>query len=172
MGNHKLEDALRIFDHLYPNCVGVFFFDQSSAHNAYGDDALVAKRMNLGPGGKNSKPMRDTVIPMDNPDTARRGLPQPMVFPPEHALAGQPKGMRIVLEERGLLDTLDQNKKGVAVGVCDSCKQSETARTKAEKEARERLEADPEFYMSLGEFYSVFLYNSCLITRMNRRCRF
>lgn len=114
--------------------------------------------MNVGSGGKNSKPMHDTIIPMDNPDPALRGSLQSMVFPLDHSLAVQPKGMRIILEARGLLATLDQNKKGVPVGVCDSCKQSEAARTKAEKDARERMEADPEFYTSLGEI------NTCSIS--------
>lgn len=102
----KLDSAWKIFDYLYPNCVDVFFFDQSSTYNAFGDDALVAKRMNVGPGGKNSKPMHATVIPMDNPNPELRGMPQSMVFPPEHELAGQPKSMRIILEERGLLGKL------------------------------------------------------------------
>jgi hypothetical protein len=149
--NIKLESALKIFNNLYPNCVGVFFFDQSSAHNAFGEDALVAKRMNVGPGGKTAKPMHTTIIPMDNPNPLLRGKSQYMVFPEVNERAGQSKGMKLVLEERGLLATLDLNRNGQPVGVCNECKKSEAARTKAEKDARERMAEDPEFFGSLGE---------------------
>lgn len=106
--------------------------------------------MNVGPGGKNTKPMHDTKIPMDNPNPELRGTRQSMVFPEGHELAGQPKGMKIVLEERGLLHTLDRNRAGQPVGICASCKQSEAARAKAEKEAREKMAQDPEYSQALG----------------------
>ena len=41
------EDAIPLFEALHPDCVGVFLFDQSSNHQAYADDALVASRMTL-----------------------------------------------------------------------------------------------------------------------------
>ncbi|KAF8597230.1 hypothetical protein BDV93DRAFT_513540 [Ceratobasidium sp. AG-I] len=147
----QLKSALRIYDRLFPNTVGVFFFDQSSAHNAFGDDALVAKRMNVGSGGKNTKKMHETKIPMDNPNPEMRGLFQLMVFPPGHPNEGEPKGMRIILGERRLLGTLDIVRGGQPVGVCATCKKSEAARTKAEKEARERMEEDPKFYQSIDD---------------------
>lgn len=106
--------------------------------------------MNVNPGGKNSKPMHPTIIPANNPNPSLRGQYQSMVFPPGHELAGQAKGMKVVLEERGLLDSIDRSKSGQPVGVCSSCRQSEAARTKAEKEARNRMAEDPEFYGSLG----------------------
>ena len=37
---------------MYPNAVGEFIFDQSSAHAAFAKDALNAKDMNVKPGGK------------------------------------------------------------------------------------------------------------------------
>ncbi|GES96660.1 hypothetical protein RCL_jg14675.t1 [Rhizophagus clarus] len=44
--------AIPIFEVLYPDCVAVFAFDNSSNHAAFSKDALVANRMNLNPGGK------------------------------------------------------------------------------------------------------------------------
>src|SRR5947209_10320425 len=51
--------AIPIFEALFPNCVAVFAFDNSSNHSTFAPDALVAKRMNIGPGG-NAPKMRDT----------------------------------------------------------------------------------------------------------------
>lgn len=44
--------AIPIFDHLHPDCQGVFVFDCSSAHEAYGPAALRVQSMNLGSAGK------------------------------------------------------------------------------------------------------------------------
>ncbi|KAG1050699.1 hypothetical protein G6F43_007047 [Rhizopus delemar] len=41
------EDVISLFEALYPNCVAVFLFDNSSNHGAFADDALVASRMTL-----------------------------------------------------------------------------------------------------------------------------
>ena len=46
---------------MHPDRVGVFIFDCSSAHEAYADDALMAHKMNRGPGGQQPK-MHNTVI--------------------------------------------------------------------------------------------------------------
>jgi len=48
-----------LFEEKHPGCIGLFCFDQSSNHNSFKEDALVATKMNLGPGGKNIKHMRD-----------------------------------------------------------------------------------------------------------------
>jgi hypothetical protein len=72
---------------MHPGCVGIFAFDNSTSHGAFADDALIAKHMNLKPGGKQHK-LRDTVF---------NNQVQKMVFSD-----GQPKGMRIVLQERNL----------------------------------------------------------------------
>ncbi|OAV86088.1 hypothetical protein PTTG_30087 [Puccinia triticina 1-1 BBBD Race 1] len=100
------EKALPIFKALHPDCQGVFVFDCSSAHEAYGPEALRAQNMNLGPGGKQSR-MRDTIIPSDDPHIPEelRGQPQSMCFPMDYmveSLAGQPKGIQHVLMEHGL----------------------------------------------------------------------
>ena len=53
---HLLEQiehkVIPIFEAKFPNATAVFAFDNSTNHAAYGKDALVAKIMNLGPGGK------------------------------------------------------------------------------------------------------------------------
>ena len=40
--------------------------DNSSAHNSLVKDALTVTKMNVGPGGKNTPDMHDTVVPADN----------------------------------------------------------------------------------------------------------
>ncbi|KAJ6552377.1 hypothetical protein B0H10DRAFT_2242143 [Mycena sp. CBHHK59/15] len=69
----EVKDVIKIFNVKYPNGVAVFVFDCSSAHEAYASDALLAHKMNRGPGGKQPR-MRDTIIPST-------GQPQAMVFP-------------------------------------------------------------------------------------------
>jgi len=81
--------AIPIFETIFPNCIALFAFDNSSNYAAYRFDALVANRMNLKPGGKQPK-MRDTVFGPDNHH-------QSMVNE-----NNEPKGMKQVLIERGL----------------------------------------------------------------------
>ncbi|EHS62464.1 uncharacterized protein PGTG_20589 [Puccinia graminis f. sp. tritici CRL 75-36-700-3] len=100
------QKAIPIFEAAHPDCQGVFIFDCSLAHEAFGPHALRAQKMNLGPGGKQSR-LRDTIIPSDNPHIPEelRGQPQTMCYPTDHpdpSLAGQPKGIKQVLTERGL----------------------------------------------------------------------
>jgi hypothetical protein len=118
--------------------VAVFIFDCSSAHEAFASDALLAHKMNRGPGGQQPQ-MHNTVIPAT-------GQPQSMVYPADtegfdnknRSLAGQAKGMERVLLERGLLEELSAN--GKPVGVCSQCKLSQEARDKAAKAAKAREE--------------------------------
>ena len=81
--------AIPIFETLFPNCIALFAFDNSSNHVAYRSDALVASRMNLKPEGKQPK-MKDTTFGSDN----------------KHQLMvnenNKLKGMKQVLIERGL----------------------------------------------------------------------
>jgi len=61
----------------------------------YAPDALIVHKMNLNPGGKQPL-MRATTF---------NSTPQEMVFPPDHdveSLRGKAKGLKVVLEERGL----------------------------------------------------------------------
>ena len=89
------EKAIPVFEKTHPGAIGVFAFDNSSAHAAFAADALLAKAMNVNPGGKQPI-MRDTVFD---------GQVQQMVFPDDHpdaSLRGKAKGMRAVLQERQL----------------------------------------------------------------------
>jgi hypothetical protein len=133
----QTRDAIRIFEVMHPDGVAVFIFDCSSAHEAFASDALLAQKMNRGPGGAQPK-MHDTI----NPTT---GQAQQMVYPADfegkdekgNPLACQAKGMEQVLKERDLLKTLD-TKNGRVLGVCAECKKSQAARDKAAKEAKAR----------------------------------
>src|SRR6267154_2555325 len=118
-----------------PSCIAEFFFDQSSAHGAHAKDALNASKMNVRPGGSQRR-MHTTTIPHDNPNPQLHGQPQEMVFPTDlpqdhkyYEFCGQPKGMRAVLEERGLWDRLcTQNGGKALLGDCSDCKMSQKAR--------------------------------------------
>ena len=85
----QVENAVKLADYKYPADEHnlVFLFDQSSGHTAYAEDALNVRCMNVNPGGSQPK-MRDTTW---------NGTLQKMV-----AADGTPKGMRKVLEERGV----------------------------------------------------------------------
>ena len=65
----------------------LWFFDHSSGHTAFAEDALNASHMNVKPGGKQPV-MHDTVY---------NGKSQKMVL-----RDGTPKGMKLVLQERGV----------------------------------------------------------------------
>ena len=82
--------VLPAFEELHPDCVGVFMFDNSTNHKKMPDDALVASRLNLSDGGKNSrKVIRDGQFGAN--------VSQPMIDD-----KGVQKGIRRILEERGL----------------------------------------------------------------------
>ena len=100
----QIKKVIAIFNKTFPRDITVFAFDNSSEHACKAKDALVANRMNLRPGGKQPK--------MHNTKWGD-GIEQSMVFlegdkewdtnipiPPE--LIGKPKGMKRVLQERGL----------------------------------------------------------------------
>lgn len=85
-----MKTAVAIAEVKYPKEEGwkqVWVFDQSSCHKAMADDALDVNARNIKPGGKQAI-MRDTVW---------AGRPQRMVFE-----SGVAKGMKAVLEERGI----------------------------------------------------------------------
>ena len=65
----------------------MWIFDQSSCHKAFSPDTLNVNKMNVLPGGAQAQ-LRDTVW---------AGKLQPMV-----SNVGVPKGMKRVLEERGI----------------------------------------------------------------------
>ena len=88
--DHLLEQVARtidIFERVHPHTTALFLFDNAPSHQKVADDALNADKMNVGPGGKQPV-MRDTIW---------GGKVQRMVD--EH---GIPKGMKTILEERGV----------------------------------------------------------------------
>ena len=98
---HLLEQveykAIPIFKTLFPNCVAVFAFDNSSNHSAYHSDALLANRMNFRPDEKQNK-MQSTIWGPNNQY-------QEIVFSDNYhilELREKPKGIEQILRERGL----------------------------------------------------------------------
>lgn len=138
----QVKKVIPLFEKKYPNAVAEFIFDQSSAHGAFAPDALNAKEMNVNPGGQ-KRHMHDTIIPNDNPNPALRGKIQQMSFPKDlteghahYAFRGQQKGMRIILEERGLLNSIStDNLAKHILGECAGCKMSQRAREEASRQA-------------------------------------
>ena len=85
----NVEDAAGIAKFQYPNdkYTLAWLFDHSSCHRAFANDALNPKKMNVWP-GKRQPRMRDTTW---------AGQPQRLVD-----VNGVPKGMKQVLQERGI----------------------------------------------------------------------
>jgi len=84
-----LKLAIPVFESAFPGCQAFLFFDNATGHSAYSSDALRACMMNLRPGGGYAvlRPGRNSMT----------GAIQPMVI-----ADGTPKGLQIVLQERGL----------------------------------------------------------------------
>jgi hypothetical protein len=100
----QVHKAVAIFERTHPGCIGIFAFDNATSHTAFAPDALVAKRMSKGYGGKQPK-MRATFW--------GNGQRQSMVIEGDFFqfdkktkqmvnLRGEPKGLEWVLRERGL----------------------------------------------------------------------
>lgn len=83
----QVDRALTIFEAKYPQAQGMFIFDHAPSHMKGPEDALNVDKMNVRDGGKQPF-MRDTTW---------NGNVQKMVTP-----NGIQKGMRTVLEERGV----------------------------------------------------------------------
>uniref|UniRef100_U9UV46 Uncharacterized protein n=1 Tax=Rhizophagus irregularis (strain DAOM 181602 / DAOM 197198 / MUCL 43194) TaxID=747089 RepID=U9UV46_RHIID len=110
MLDQLVHQAIPIFELLHPGCIGVFCFDQSTNHNAMAADALIASKMNLSPGGAQPK-MRDGWYINEHDERCA----QSMIFPNNHKLKGQQKGIKQVLKERNLWPT-----KGIRL-MCEQC---------------------------------------------------
>jgi hypothetical protein len=133
----QIKNTISIFELMHPDHTGVFLFDRSSAHEGFAEDALNINRMNVNPGGK-QKRLRDTIIPLNNPDPApgkddTRGRVQHMYFPDDFhdpKLRGQAKGVRVVLMERKSIwdkyTAICTARKAKIVRKCASCTKSQT----------------------------------------------
>lgn len=133
----QIKIAIKVFEHTHINCTAIFVFDRSSAHEGFSEDALNVNNMNVNPGGKQRK-LRDTVIPLSNPDPApgeedTRDQIQQMTFPDDHPdpkLKGQPKGVKVILQERKSVwdkyTTICRERGTKVVGKCASCTKSQT----------------------------------------------
>ena len=141
----QVKHTIKIFEHTHPNCVAIFVFDRSSAHEGFAEDALNIHSMNIHPAGKQRK-LHDTVVPHSNPDPApgkedTRGQVQKMCFPDDHPdleLKGKPKGIRIILQERKSVwhkfTTICKEGGKKVVGKCASC-----AKSQSHKDAERRI---------------------------------
>ena len=89
----QVEKAVDIFELKYPHARGLFLFDNAPSHRKIADNQLNVDKMNVSSGGKQPV-MRDTVW---------NGNVQRMVLDD-----GRPKGMKIILKERGV-DTHGMN---------------------------------------------------------------
>ncbi|KAI0994381.1 hypothetical protein K3495_g13801 [Podosphaera aphanis] len=86
---HQLENkAIPLFEHLHPREKGVFCFDQSSNHDAYASNTLLASTHNMKPGGKQRK-CHDTYYVRNGTQTVQNMQRED----------GVPKGRKCILEE-------------------------------------------------------------------------
>jgi hypothetical protein len=92
----QVSHAIDIFEKRFPYCQALFAFDNAPSHQKRAPDALSANKMPLNPKFWEPFPgiqMRDVTLP--------NGTPQSLYFPNDHPRAGQFKGMRQILIERG-----------------------------------------------------------------------
>jgi len=89
------EKAIPAFETAFPGCQGIFAFDNAKIHHKYAANALQVANLNLTPGGKHSLPMRNGYF--THPDNPSIVQVQSMMLP-----NGQLKGLKIILQERGL----------------------------------------------------------------------
>lgn len=128
----QLKDAVDIFKVIYPDAVGVWAFDCSSAYKGLAPDALNVNRMNVNPGGKQTL-MHDTIIPMSNlpPKPGQQdthGCSKSLVYPvnhPDPTLAGKAKGMRAIMQEPTLVYDCIVKEVGPRKKVLGKCKKSQ-----------------------------------------------
>ena len=83
----QVERAIDIFESRHPDAQALFLFDNAPSHKKCAEDALNTEKMNVRPGGKQPL-LRDTIFD---------GKVQKMILDD-----GRAKGMKTVLEERGV----------------------------------------------------------------------
>lgn len=97
MTDQTVNLVTRIFPYAFPDCQALFAFDNAANHVCFAENASLAKKMNLGVGGKQPR-MRDRFN-----DAIQQT--HPMVFPDNHpndSVRDKPKGLKQVLIERAL----------------------------------------------------------------------
>ena len=144
--NHLLEQlklkAIPIFEALFPTCIAIFAFDNSSNHAAFLSDALLANKMNLFPGGKQPA-MRSTTWGDNNQ--------QDMCFPDDYfdeKLRGKPKGIKQVLFERG------KWRDGLRAD-CQLCKAGDRNPNRINCCARRIISLEPDFIAQKGALHEI-----------------
>ncbi|KAJ7922645.1 hypothetical protein B0H13DRAFT_2655599 [Mycena leptocephala] len=111
----QLAKAISIARRMFPKAIIHWVFNNSSAHGSLAKNALTVTKMNVNPGGKVPE-MQDTKLVFDNP------LPDNH---PHKKFEGQPKGMKVILAERGY--TTNTNGKPL-IGECKACKVSKACK--------------------------------------------
>ncbi|EFP80427.2 uncharacterized protein PGTG_06383 [Puccinia graminis f. sp. tritici CRL 75-36-700-3] len=155
--NQVTEKAIPIFNQTHPTSQAVFVFDCSSAHGAYSPSALRVQSMNLKFGGKQAR-LRDSIIPFDDPHIPihLHGQVQKFVYENDHPdpdRAGKPKGVRVILEERGLWQHYTQKARESGQPAfkfkCTTCTTSGFRKDAAERSARLIRQAEANgFFLS------------------------
>src|SRR2546421_9985020 len=135
--NQVKTKAIPIFETMFPDCIGLFAFDNSSNHAAFKSDALVASKMNLKSGGKQPK-MKDTIFGLNN-------RPQSMINND-----GEPKGMKQILIERELW------RNGLSAD-CKLCKDKIHDITRTDCCARRIISLQPDFLAQKSALEEVIL---------------
>lgn len=114
-----------------PGYQALIMVDNSQGHSAYAENALLTSRMNLRPGGKQAY-MRDGWFVQGD-----KRVVQQMTFPSDHPeYPGLPKGLKQVLEERGLW------RSGLLMRCRDKCVSDSESRTCC---ATRVLDSQPDF---------------------------
>ena len=89
--------AIPLFRAMHPEATGVFLFDQSTNHQAFDPTALVANRMTLHPKVEKTWKYKDGYYFVNH-----QKIYQPMFFVDEDDGVCKFKGIKRILEERGL----------------------------------------------------------------------
>jgi len=84
----QVKMTIKVFNYTYPDCIAIFTFDQSSAHEGFTENALNINNMNINLAGKQRK-LCDMHILHSNPNPAPReedtcGWVQQMIFSDDH----------------------------------------------------------------------------------------
>ncbi|CAN0400458.1 unnamed protein product, partial [Pylaiella littoralis] len=107
-----------------PHRQGVFIFDNSTGHNAYDDDALLAHKISLAPGGEKA------ALRAFEDDNGKTVHPTFQVVTSGSPLLGLNKGGEQMLKEMGLWRLDGERAKGL-VKCCNKCKADNAASRQA-----------------------------------------